>query len=123
MLRQRPLVFIMFLIISLALITPTILRMALIDPDKPIGQIGERTITNNDFLTLFSLFAATISVVGFFVLTIGVFASAAGVALVVINELSPWGGAIPEFLISLGASVCYSLVGLTLFRRASLRVA
>jgi len=60
---------------------------------------------------------------GFFVLTIGVFASVAGVALFVVNQLSPLGGAIPEFLISFGASVCYSLVGLTLFTRASLRVA
>lgn len=59
---------------------------------------------------------------GLFVFITGLFTCTAGIALVVIDELSPWGGAIPEFLISLGASVCYIILGVRLFKRTPHKV-
>jgi len=59
---------------------------------------------------------------GLFVFITGLFTCTVGIALVVIDELSPWGGAIPEFLISLGASVCYIILGVRLFKRTPHKV-
>ncbi len=59
---------------------------------------------------------------GRFIFITGLFTCTAGSALLVINELSPWGGAIPEFLISLAASVCYIILGVRLFTRVPSKV-
>ena len=53
---------------------------------------------------------------GLVIFITGGFTSAAGIAAVMILQLSPWGVAIPEFLIALGVSVCYMILGVRLFR-------
>lgn len=56
---------------------------------------------------------------GLFIFTTGLSLFPIFVALAVIKEFSQVGGAIPEFLVSLGASVCFIILGIRLFKRWS----